>query len=121
MKIRFLFGTVITFLGIMAFSSCYNKNKEELYPTTSCDTTNVTYSGVINKIITDNCATTGCHASGGTAPDLSNYSGTQSIAISGSLITSITRTVNTMPKGNNPLDACSIAKISSWVNHQCPQ
>lgn len=119
MKKQFLFGITIGLLGIIALSSCYQKNMEELYPVSTCDTTVTNYASIIKPIIDANCATSGCHdvTTHANNIDLSNYNGLHSIAISSKLVGSIKQdgSANPMPPSGK-LDECSIAKVSRWVN-----
>ncbi|MES2704196.1 MAG: hypothetical protein V4649_16260 [Bacteroidota bacterium] len=100
-------------------SGCYYDDKETLYPSTTCDTASVTYSGSINAIVLQNCAFSGCHA--GAAPasglDLATYSGVQAVALNGKLAGVINHTsgFSPMPKNAAKLSACNISKITKWI------
>lgn len=109
-------------LGVSMLSSCYYDNKEELYPNTygtqiTCDTTNLTYTNSIKTIIDANCASSSCHSTGGTSPDLSSYTNVTS---------NITRVkvraidLKTMP-ASAPLSVCEINKLQAWINAGTPQ
>ncbi len=115
---------LILLLSLFAFSiqSCYYDNEEELYPqiTDGCDTTNVTYSNNVQKIISSRCL--GCHSDasykdygGGVA--LEGYNNLKSSADNGGLIGTITHNqdYSAMPKGANKLDDCKIEQIKTWV------
>jgi hypothetical protein len=113
-------------LILVAFASCYKDNAEDMYPggsSGSCDTTNVTFSGVVQPIIHAKCATAGCHFDASVSGiDLFHYSGVATIANSGKLMSAITHDgrVAFMPKGQTKLDDCTIAKIRVWVNAGAP-
>ncbi|HEX2618409.1 MAG TPA: hypothetical protein VHL57_12760, partial [Flavobacteriales bacterium] len=63
-------------LALLGSSGCYYDNEAELYPSTFCDTTNVTYALRVLPIIQSNCATPGCHVPGGTGVgDFTTYAG----------------------------------------------
>ncbi len=88
------------------------KNLTYIY--VNVDTTNVTYSGVVSKIINNNCV--GCHngAIAGGGINLSGYAGVAAIAASGRLVGATT--AGTMPKGSF-LDAGSIKQLQIWVKN----
>jgi hypothetical protein len=116
----FLIGCLL----FIAFSqsSCYYDNHELLNPSSSCDTTTVTYSGTVNPILTANC--TGCH-SGANAPNgvkLDAYNFVKIQAGNGFLVGVITHAsgFSPMPKNGNMLSDCSIAKIKKWVAAGAP-
>ena len=107
--------------------SCYKDNAEDMYPggggTGTCDTTNITYSGVVKPIIDAKCATAGCHFdASANGIDLFHYSGVAEQANSGKLMSAITHDgqASFMPKGMPKLDDCTIAKIRAWVNAGAP-
>lgn len=95
---------------------CYKDNIEELYPITSCDSTNITWNGQIRSIVTTNCATAGCHnatAAGGY--DLSNYAGVKLMVDNNRFLAVIES--GSMPKGAPKLDNCTIAKVRNWISN----
>lgn len=110
---------------LVGFASCYKDNAEDMYPgnATSCDTTNVTFSGVVKPIIDAKCATAGCHINAAASGiDLSTYAGVAHVAGYGDLMGAITHNgvFSPMPKGMPKLDDCTIAKIRVWVNAGAP-
>jgi len=119
-----LITLLVSGVAALAFSGCYNDNREDLYPVTGdCDTATVTYAATIQPIISSKCATSGCHAGAiPTGIDLSGHSGLQTVAMNGKLLAAITHSggASPMPKGMPKLDDCSIAKISKWVNSGAP-
>lgn len=111
-------------MGIFVFSiqSCYYDNEEELYPeiTNGCDTTDVTYSNNIQKIISSRCL--GCHSDasyyeygGGVA--LEGYENVKVSADNGGLLGTITHNPDytAMPKGASKMDDCKIEQIKIWI------
>jgi cytochrome c5 len=84
----------------------------------NCDTTNVTYSGVVQIVMQTNC--TGCHsatnASGGIKLD--TYADLKSTITSGRFYGSIIQSsgFKPMPPGSKLTD-CSIKKIKTWINN----
>ena len=108
-------------LGIVILSGCYYDNEEELYPnqTSTTSTTTpiaVTYSSDIQPLIASRCASSNCHESGATFPDLSDYS---------KLTANITRVEvraideKTMPS-SGPLSNADITKLQSWIDAGTP-
>lgn len=99
------------------FVSCYYDNEEALYPTLSnaCDTANVTFSGTIAPMLSNNCYS--CHsnanASFGAGIHLQAYSDVT--ANSAKIVAAIKRTGPfPMPPGGK-LDACSVSQFDIWV------
>ncbi|MBK8585729.1 MAG: hypothetical protein IPN88_09975 [Bacteroidetes bacterium] len=84
----------------------------------TCDTSNVTYSGIIRSIMQNSC--TGCHS--GSTPDgqidLTTYSGVAATALNGTLYGSVNHATSysAMPKGGNKLSTCQLDQIRIWVN-----
>jgi hypothetical protein len=114
---------VVIFLVFMV--SCYYDNEESLYPSlnSSCDTTNVTFSGKIAPLLLNNCLS--CH-SNTTAPGsgngiaLENYADVRAraTAISGSI--NHTGSYSPMPKNGGKLKACLINQFDIWVRNGTP-
>lgn len=87
-----------------------------------CDTTNVTYAGTIQPLMTNYC--TGCHS--GAAPsggiNLSSHAGVATVALNGQLYGSINHAAGyvAMPQGGAKLSDCNIAKVRTWINAGAP-
>lgn len=106
-------------------TSCYFDKKDQIYPqasTSTCDTTNVTYSAVVAPIIQTNCAS--CHATAvarlsGGGIILDNYTSLKPYVTNNFLLNSILQngTVLAMPLNGPKINACSIKKISVWINN----
>ena len=104
---------------IIALHSCYYDNVEDLYPSSStCDTTNVTYTNSVKPVIDANCLS--CHndalANGNVS--FSSYDKIAAVATSGKLLGVIRHDSNypPMPLGADKLPDCTIKKIEVWVN-----
>lgn len=119
-------------LGIVAFlslQSCYYDNEEELYPQAgNCDTTAVTYSGTVSKILNQRCAISGCHlgASGQAIGIFDTHANTKTYLDAGNTVR-LLDAINhrngrsPMPKGSaTKLDACDLLKIEAWINSGYP-
>ena len=118
-------GSIVAALSFTLLS-CYNDNRQDLYPLpppNSCDTTNITYTNTLKTIVGDHCAIAGCHA--GPIPsgwDFSNYNGLRAVANNGKLMDAINHTGPfQMPKGMPKLDPCTILKFQAWVNNNMPE
>ncbi|MCB0841401.1 MAG: c-type cytochrome [Bacteroidetes bacterium] len=83
-----------------------------------CDTTNVSFSGFVDPLLTTYCK--GCHtgagASGGV--NLGNHAGVVSAANSGRLYGAIAHQNGyvPMPQGGDPLPDCDVQKIKAWID-----
>jgi mono/diheme cytochrome c family protein len=110
----------VLFIGGVFLTGCYNNNVETLYPdlTNSCDTTSVTYSKTISKIVSNNCLS--CHGSTydktGSGIRLDNYADFSSKA--DIVIEAVKHTSGyaQMPKNANKLSDCNIKQIEIWIN-----
>ncbi|HXS35498.1 MAG TPA: hypothetical protein VN721_02265 [Flavipsychrobacter sp.] len=115
---------VLAILCVVLISSCYSKNKQDLYPADTCDTTNVTYSGTIQPIVAQYCALTGCHnsVSAQNGFDYTTYNGVYTAATSGLMLNVITYADGypQMPLNGEKLSDCNINKIRRWINLGCP-
>jgi len=120
---KHLFLSAVVFVTIMLFTiSCYYDNEEALYPSleSSCDTTNVTFSGQIASILLNNCLS--CHSNAtaayaGNNVRLQDYADVKArtTAISGSI--SHTGTYSPMPKNGRMLLPCLITQFDIWLRN----
>ena len=105
-------------IALLAFSSCYYDVEEEIYPTTECETTGVTYSAVVLPIIDRNCYA--CHdaANNFGGITLEGYDLLKRFVDDGSLLGGIRHEsgFSPMPKNRAQLLDCEIAKIEAWIN-----
>lgn len=121
MKVSFL--SIVTFVIIItAAVSCYYDNEEALYPSlsSSCDTTNVTFSRTIVPILSNNCFS--CHSNAtssfGGNIRLESFADVQ--VNSARLITAIKQTgAKPMPPAGK-LKACSISQFDIWIRNGTP-
>jgi cytochrome c553 len=88
----------------------------------SCDTTNVTYSGRISPLLNVWCV--GCHNSNnaGGGFDLSTYAGVVNSITQSRLLGSIKHAsgFSAMPQNTNKLSDCDISAVEKWVNNGYP-
>jgi len=98
-----------------ALNSSCNESKK-------CDTTNVTYSGSISKIVKQKC--NGCHRGGnpGGGINLTTYAGVKAIADDQRFLNVVLHApgYKAMPLGGSMLPECEIETIRSWVNQGAP-
>ncbi|MCB0733399.1 MAG: hypothetical protein KDC76_02395 [Bacteroidetes bacterium] len=89
---------------------------------TDCDTTNVTFSGVISTIITNTCV--GCHNAQSTQGGirLDSYNAVKGEALSGALMGVVEHQSGFvgMPYNQTKLSPCTIDKLRKWVNDGAP-
>lgn len=122
---RLVSSLIITVIFLLFTVSCYYDNEESLYPVlnSSCDTTNVTFTGKIVSMLSNNCLS--CH-SNATAPGsgngitLENYADVKAraTAIAGSI--NQTGPYSPMPKNGGKLKACLITQFGIWVRNGAP-
>jgi hypothetical protein len=118
-------------LAALGCGGCYYDKYQEMYPTVAsnaCDTTTTpsTYSGNVQKIMSDNCATTGCHNTSTAAAslDLTQYNTVKTISLDGRMLRDIVWTSTAshrMPKGGSQMSDCNIKQVLYWVNKGAPQ
>jgi hypothetical protein len=88
----------------------------------TCDVSNVTFSGTISSILSTNCY--GCHAgnfpSGGI--DLTSYADASAVAKDGRLHGAVNHLqgYEPMPQNTSRLDDCTINKIEKWISDGAP-
>ena len=101
------------------FFGCMNKKGELVVIKKDCATLNVTYSATIQPIINTECAISGCHVSGGTAPtDYATYAGIK-ISIDPGFLKDRTLTQKDMPPAGALADT-TLQKISCWLDAGAP-
>ncbi len=118
MKRLFISLSTITIFSFL-FVSCYYDNEEALYPTlsSSCDTTNVTYSGKIVHILNDNCL--GCHSTVATGGSILLTSYAEVVGYAPRITGSIKQlaSFSAMPKNSGKIKSCSIIQWDIWVRN----
>ena len=110
----------ITTLGLVVTQGCYYDNEEELYPGTTCDTVDVSYSSTIEPLIQGNCATSGCHSGANPAAGLKleTYEEIRAASLNGSISDRINRPAGDpllMPP-TGKLGNCQILKVDAWTD-----
>jgi hypothetical protein len=88
----------------------------------SCDTTEVTFSSTIYPLVEIKCQ--GCHSGNDPSSGLSllDYGDISTIALNGAFYSSVTGTnsYTQMPYNSNPLPACEVDLIQSWIEAGAP-
>jgi len=113
---------VLSLLAAMFLFSCYYDNEEYLYSggggPAGCDTTNVTYSGTITPILSNNC--NGCHNASFPFAGIitSNYTDLMVTVNNGRFWGSINHDsgYSPMPKNGSKLSNCNLLKIRKWLD-----
>ncbi len=109
------------FLGIIVLlSGCYYDNEEELYPTNFCETTNVSYAGMIKPLLQARCAQPGCHVTGAQSPDLTSDANIKSIADAGTLKARVIDRIPPAMPPSGPLPNCEMQQIQAWLDAGAP-
>jgi hypothetical protein len=117
---RLIIPLTIISVFLLFFVSCYYDSEEALYPalSTSCDTTNVTFSGTIAPMLNNSCYA--CHsnttaAAYGTGIRLESFADVVSKAdrIAGSI--KHLSSYSPMPKNGGLIKTCSINQFDIWV------
>lgn len=115
MKILHLLIAICT----ATLAGCYYDKEDVLYPAGNCDTSNSTYSAMVQPALqTYGC--TGCHS--GAAPSgnllLATYADVKTVAQNGKLYGSITHSSGyvAMPQGGNKMSSCDINRIKAWID-----
>lgn len=119
MNRKFLFLTAAIVGMLFWLGGCSKESADRLSGSTStCDTTNVSYSQQVLPILQDNCYT--CHQGAGAQSgiDLSNFSILQAHVKNGDLKSAVTHTgsVTPMPYGLPMLPSCEVNTIVAWVD-----
>ncbi len=119
---KLLFICSIALIATMA--GCYYDSEEALYPTvsTTCDLSNVTFSGTVKPILQASCLS--CHsnskaASSGAGIKLENYADVLTTTNNGQLMGAIRHSDGyvAMPQGGGKLTDCEISKLQTWIDN----
>jgi hypothetical protein len=121
--------TGIIFLCCCLFfvsTGCFYDKADQVYPQSTCDTTNVTLSVELNDILSANCFR--CHSSvnapiNGGNYNLQDYATIHNAAVNGLLLSSIqqdNKLAPPMPQDGGKLSDCEISKFAAWVDKGAP-
>lgn len=118
MFVKVKYTVFIFFLALILISACTYNNEEELYPTSNCDTTDMSLATDIVPIL-DNYNCNGCHStvSNSGDVDLERYNDLKIWVDNGKLLGSMQHdgTASEMPKGAPKMAQCDIDKVAAWI------
>jgi hypothetical protein len=114
---------ILGLAGFLAYA-CTKDNKVDLLAeqpkeqSDSCQTVDMSYQSDIKSILTQNCASSGCHLgpNGVGGLDLSTFTSAQRIAADGEMMGRIKNTNGPLMPPGGKLSDCDIEKIQSWIN-----
>lgn len=110
---------IIFIISSLVLAGCYYDKEDLLYPSGNCDTTNSSYSGVVQPAL-QAYGCFGCHS--GAAPSgnvlLNSYAAVKTYVQNGKLFGAITHAAGytPMPQGGNKMSPCNINKIKAWID-----
>jgi len=113
--------TLVVAVSVLFLSACYYDKEDMLYGPSQCDTSAVKYSVQVTSILNASCLS--CHsgtAAAGAGIKLDSYNAVKAAVDNGSLLSSVTRSVNPMPKGAARLSECRIAELRTWIRNGAP-
>ncbi len=116
--------TLLLVAVTLYFSSCYYDSEEYLYPLSDidCDTLDVTYANFVSNLLATNCNS--CHSASAPSGNIitADRNNLQIIIDNGKLEGSLNHLpgFSPMPKGQNQLPACDLAKINAWLANGAP-
>ncbi len=117
---------IVIFLIIGACLSgstgCYYDVEEDIYPSLECTTTDVTYSGTIAPLLTNNCLA--CHSATANFGNvtLEGYDQLKFYVDNGQFLGAVRHEsgFSPMPKNQPQLVSCDIEKIEAWIADGAP-
>jgi hypothetical protein len=109
-------------LALVLLSSCYYDKENELYG--SCNTSNVTYSQTITRLL-GNYACLNCHSAptnNGAPFSLANYADVKAQVDANRLFGAINHDNGfaQMPQGLPKMSQCDINKVKAWIDAGAP-
>ena len=109
-------------IGLVAITSCYYDNEEELYPQLTCDTDNVSLQNNLVPILDRSCY--GCHSAAVNNGNvtLEGYDELVKYANIGRLLGAMRHDsgYKAMPQEAPQLSDCDIAKFEHWISDGVP-
>ena len=101
----------------LLISACYYDVEEELYPSGTCDTANMSFSQDVMPIFNQNCNI--CHSASAAQGNviLDTYDAVLPYVNNGKLLGSIRHQggFSAMPQRKPQLSTCTIDKIAAWI------
>lgn len=118
----FYFFLGIIILGLIFNLGCTSDSEEDLFP--GCDSTNVSYSDDISRIL-ENSGCYNCHNQQGVSYNgviVDYYDGVKAVVDDGRFY-NVTHHIPgspQMPQGGDKIDDCNLAKIRAWIEDGAP-
>lgn len=117
---------VITTLFLLIFSvqACKDSASNDDYiSSANCTGSTPTYNAQVKSIMTNSCATSGCHnaTSKKDGIDLSTYALTKNIFLNGKGLCTIYHDCTPMPENAAKLSDATILLLTCWVKNNCPE
>ncbi len=106
----------VPLLLLLPLAGCYYDKEEVLYPNSFCNTTNVTWSGTIQPLVTSRCASPGCHVPGGQSPDLSTYTAFKAQVDLGRVQARAIQGNPSFMPASGKLPNCNIQQLQAWID-----
>ena len=107
---------------VLFITSC---DKDDDPMTTTCESTDMTYTANIKSLLDTTCATSGCHDANAVTSigALDTYENAVAFVSFGRILGAINHNdgFSAMPKGGNKVDDCTIDQITNWVNNGTPE
>ena len=115
--------TLVLFIALLIhFSACDYNNEEELYPTSSCETVDMSYATDVTDIL-QNYSCLACHStvSNQGSVALEDYDDLRKWVDNGILLKSMKHDgASPMPKNQAKMNSCDIDKIEAWITDGAP-
>jgi hypothetical protein len=111
---------LVVFSLLLLLQGCEYENEEDRFPA-PCELTGITYNSRIQPLLSQKCASVGCHGGTSVAAGirLDNYTDAKAVAESGAL-ERVTAVQRTMPP-SGPLPACGQEAIKKWIELGMPE
>lgn len=110
---------ILVILLSFVLTSCYYDVEDELYPNNCVTPAEILYSVDVAPIISNNCAVSGCHVTGGTVSiNFENIEELISVANNGTLYIEVIQD-RTMPP-NSAISNCDKEIIQKWIESGAP-
>lgn len=112
--------TILTLSLIWLLQGCYYDVAEELYPSSACETQNMSYQNDILPIL-QNSGCIGCHGDNSSI-DINSYEDLKVYVDNDALLGSIKHSdgYRPMPDFQPKIDQCLIDKIEAWIYDGAP-
>ncbi len=109
---------LLLLIPLLHMGACYYDAEDELYPEVVCDTTAVTYSGIVLPIIQQSCYTCHSEAANQGGVNIEGYPQIKAFVDNGLLLGAIKHQsgFSPMPKNSPKMPDCEILQIETWID-----